>query len=243
MLWDAEQSDRHRPAVSGRAGSRQSLCPGEPSMGTLCAGKGCRLDSRACRSGRPDLDLDATFRAGAGYRRVGGLGDSSHTREVAHCPQPMDATADFPGVASGWSCPATGEAFATDKDDLCGCWLHTPRAGCHRLLCKASAGPASGKPDTGVSHQAGAQSLDQKRDRLCRASPLGEQHSLLGEPCAARRTGKPEQCALQWELIRAEIATDRRQSLAQFLSIPSVPTIPETAEPTGIHPLGYNVSR
>ena len=28
-------------------------------MGTLCAGKGCRLDGRACRSGRPDLDLDA----------------------------------------------------------------------------------------------------------------------------------------------------------------------------------------
>ena len=46
-------------------------------MGTLCAGKGCRLDSQARRSGRPDLDLDATFRAGAGYRRVGGLDDSS----------------------------------------------------------------------------------------------------------------------------------------------------------------------
>ena len=28
-------------------------------MGTLCAGKGCRLDSQARRSGRPDLDLDA----------------------------------------------------------------------------------------------------------------------------------------------------------------------------------------
>jgi hypothetical protein len=28
-------------------------------MGTLCAGKGCRLDGQACRSGRPDLDLDA----------------------------------------------------------------------------------------------------------------------------------------------------------------------------------------
>ena len=28
-------------------------------MGTLCSGKGCRLDGRACRSGRPDLDLDA----------------------------------------------------------------------------------------------------------------------------------------------------------------------------------------
>ena len=28
-------------------------------MGTLCAGKGCRLDSQARRSGRPELDLDA----------------------------------------------------------------------------------------------------------------------------------------------------------------------------------------
>ncbi len=28
-------------------------------MGTLCAGKGCRLDSQARRSGRPDLDLNA----------------------------------------------------------------------------------------------------------------------------------------------------------------------------------------
>jgi hypothetical protein len=193
MLWDAEQSDRHPSRSLGTCIASQSLCPGEPRMGTLCAGKGCRLDGRARRSGRPDLDLDATFRAGAGYRRVGGLDDSSHTREAAHSPQPMDATGDFPGVASWWSCPATGTARATDKDDICGCWLHTPRAGCHRLLCVAHARSASGQQDTGVSHRAGAQSLDQKSDRLSRASPPGEQHSLLREPCAARRTGKPEQ--------------------------------------------------
>jgi hypothetical protein len=30
-------------------------------MGTLCAGKGCRLDSQARRSGRPDLDLDEPY--------------------------------------------------------------------------------------------------------------------------------------------------------------------------------------
>ena len=59
MLWDAEQSDRHQSRSLGRRIASQSLCPGEPRMGTLCAGKGCRLDSQARRSGRPDLDLDA----------------------------------------------------------------------------------------------------------------------------------------------------------------------------------------
>ena len=59
MLWDAEQSDRHPSRSLGRCIASQSLCPGEPRMGTLCAGKGCRLDSQARRSGRPDLDLDA----------------------------------------------------------------------------------------------------------------------------------------------------------------------------------------
>jgi hypothetical protein len=59
MLWDAEQSDRHPSRSLETYIARQSLCPGEPSMGTLCAGKGCGLDGRVRRSGRPDLDLDA----------------------------------------------------------------------------------------------------------------------------------------------------------------------------------------
>ena len=59
MLWDAEQSDRYPSRSLGTGIASQSLCPGEPRMGTLCAGKGCRLDSQARSSGRPDLDLDA----------------------------------------------------------------------------------------------------------------------------------------------------------------------------------------
>jgi hypothetical protein len=42
---------------------------------------------------------------------------------------------------------------------------------------------------------------------------------------------KPEECALRWELIRCEIARDRSQSLAQFLPVMAVATVPETAEP------------
>lgn len=41
-----------------------------------------------------------------------------------------------------------------------------------------------------------------------------------------------EQRALRWKLIRCEIATNTHQSLAQFLSVSSVPSVPETAEPT-----------
>ena len=67
-------------------------------MGTLCAGKGCRLDSQARRSGRPDLDLDATFRAGAGYRRVGGLFDSSPARGAAHPQRQADGAGRSRGL-------------------------------------------------------------------------------------------------------------------------------------------------
>ena len=67
-------------------------------MGTLCAGKGCRLDSQARRSGRPDLDLDATLRAGAGYRRVGGLDDSSPARGAAHPQRQADGAGRSRGL-------------------------------------------------------------------------------------------------------------------------------------------------
>jgi hypothetical protein len=92
MLWDAEQSDRHPSRSLGTCIASQSQCPGEPRMDTLCAGKGCRLDSQACRSGRSDLDLDATFHAEAGYRRVGGLDDSSPSLWSGASP-----------TTSGWS--------------------------------------------------------------------------------------------------------------------------------------------
>jgi hypothetical protein len=98
MLWDAEQSDRHPSRSLGRCIASQSLCPGKPSMGTLCAGKGCRLDSQARRSGRPDLDLDATLRAGAGYRRVGGLDDSSPARGAAHPQRQADGAGRSRGL-------------------------------------------------------------------------------------------------------------------------------------------------
>jgi hypothetical protein len=98
MLWDAEQSDRHPSRSLGTCIASQSLCPGEPRMGTLCAGKGCRLDSQARRSGRPDLDLDATFRAGAGYRRVGGLFDSSPARGAAHPQRQADGAGRSRGL-------------------------------------------------------------------------------------------------------------------------------------------------
>ncbi len=48
---------------------------------------------------------------------------------------------------------------------------------------------------------------------------------------------EPQQRPLRWELIRAEIACDRSQSLVQFLPIASVASVSETAEPvitTGI---------
>jgi hypothetical protein len=145
-----------RPEGSGRAGPRQSLCPGEPSMGTLCAGKGCRLDSQARRSGRPDLDLDATLRAGAGYRRVGGLDDSSPGLWSGASP-----------TTSGWSrtltrapacafrSPAMGEAHASGRGGNCGGFRHTPRAGFHQFLCGVRAESASGQPGTEASHRAG----------------------------------------------------------------------------------------
>jgi hypothetical protein len=98
MLWDAEQSDRHPSRSLGRCIASQSLSPGEPRTGTLCAGKGCRLDSQARRSGRPDLDLDATFRAGAGYRRVGGLDDSSPARGAAHPQRQADGAGRSRGL-------------------------------------------------------------------------------------------------------------------------------------------------
>ena len=115
MLWDAEQSDRHPSRSLGTCIASQSLCPGEPRMGTLCAGKGCRLDSQARRSGRPDLDLDATFRAGAGYRRVGGLDDSSPARGAAHPQRQADGAGRSPGAACAfrspchWHCSRRGQ--------------------------------------------------------------------------------------------------------------------------------------
>ena len=63
MLWDAEQSDRHLSRSLGTCIASQSLCPGEPRMGALCAGKACRLDGRACKVGaRPGSRRDFSRR-------------------------------------------------------------------------------------------------------------------------------------------------------------------------------------
>jgi hypothetical protein len=105
MFWDAEESDRHPSRSLGTCIASQSLCPGEPRMGTLCAGKACRLDSQTRRSGRPDLDRDATFRAGAGYRRVGGLDDSSPARGAAHPQRQADGAGRSPGAAYAFRSP------------------------------------------------------------------------------------------------------------------------------------------
>ena len=157
-----------RTASLGRRIASQSLCPGEPSMGTLCAGKGCRLDSQARRSGRPDLDLDATLRAGAGYRRVGGLDDSSPARGAAHPQRQADGAGRSPGAACAFRSPAIGTARAEGRGGNCECWRHTPRAGFHQFLCGVRAESASGQPGTEASHRAGEQSPGRKSGLLSR---------------------------------------------------------------------------
>ncbi len=49
--------------------------------------------------------------------------------------------------------------------------------------------------------------------------------------------------ALRWELIRGQIARDRGQSLAQFLSVMAVPFVSETAEPLRAMGLSHRCTR
>ena len=142
-------------------------------MGTLCAGKGCRLDSQARRSGRPDLDLDATLRAGAGYRRVGGLDDSSPARGAARPQRQADGAGRSSGAACAFRSPAIGTARAEGRGGNCECWRHTPRAGFHQFLCGVRAESASGQPGTEASHRAGEQSPGRKSGLLSEAGSGG----------------------------------------------------------------------
>ena len=108
----------------------------------------------------------------------------------------VDATADFHGAALPSHCHSIDTARATDRDDNCECWRHTPRAGCHRLLGVAHAGAASGKPGNAACHRAGEQSLGRRSGQLSRASPPEGKHSPRREPCAVTEAGWQEQ--IQW---------------------------------------------
>ena len=105
----------------------------------------------------------------------------------------MDGIAGFPGVVSRCCCPATGTAPGADRDDNCGCWLHTRCAGSRLLLCVAHAGSVSGLPGSEAFHRAGEQSPDPRSDRPSMLNPLLEGHSQRQERYVVEGVGEQEQ--------------------------------------------------
>ena len=95
----------------------------------------------------------------------------------------VDTTAGFPGAVLPSHSHSTSTVHVTDRGDNCEYWLHTPRAGCHRLLGLARAGAASGRWDTAASHLVGAQNPDPRSGQLSRAGPREEEHNLREKPC------------------------------------------------------------
>ena len=80
-----------------------------------------------------------------------------------------------------------------DRGDNCEYWLHTPRAGCYRLLGVARAGTASGRWGTAASHPVGAQNLDPRSGQLSRAGPYEEEHNLREKPCVVMQVEEQAQ--------------------------------------------------
>src|SRR5690348_6535739 len=54
---------------------------------------------------------------------------------------------------------------------------------------------------------------------------------------------EPEQSTLRWDLVRSELARDRREALAEFRSVASVATVAEAAEPLVAVSLRNNCAR
>ena len=124
--------------------------------------------------------------ARAGYRPAGVLCGSNLARIRVRDPLGADAAAHSPGAAWRSQRRSIDTARAMDRDDTCGCWLHTPRAGSRRLLGGTHAGATAGQQDSAVSHRAGEQSLDPRSGPLSRISPPAGEHSPRQEPCAVQ---------------------------------------------------------
>jgi len=110
-----------------------------------CSGHFLALPGPLCAGGGAD-----------GCRRVGESCDSSPARGAEQNQPSPDGAGRSPGAALPLPRHSIGIARVMDRGGNCEYWLHTPRAGCHRLLGVAHGQKAADWQDSAACHQAGA---------------------------------------------------------------------------------------
>jgi len=214
----AEQSDGHPARCWGSRVASEPLCPREARVGTLRAGKNhLRFAWRSC-GGRWQAHLDALvsheLHAGAPVRSAAPIAKDAAARD-----QPgEDGATRSPASVSSWRSPPIGSGGAKGRGDNCGCWLHTPHAGFHRLLCVARAPQALDEPDSARSHPAGGRSPARRSGQLSRVQQLRACQSPRREAAALEPRAQLSQtrwCAPLSAQADAPVPGARSKSMAR----------------------------
>ncbi len=207
-----------RLAVGARALRASRVFPREARVGTLRAGKNhLRFAWRSC-GGRWHAHLDALvsheLHAGAPVRSAAPIAKDAAARD-----QPgEDGATRSPASVSSWRSPPIGSGGAKGRGDNCGCWLHTPHAGFHRLLCVARAPQALDEPDSARSHPAGGRSPARRSGQLSRVQQLRACQSLRREAAALEPRAQLSQtrwCAPLSAQADAPVPGARSKSMAR----------------------------
>lgn len=137
-----------------------------------------------------------------------------------------DAIAHSPGAALPLLPHSIDTAHATDRDDDCGCWPHTRRAGSHQLLYGVHVQKVAGRRDNATFHQAGEESPGPRSGPFSRTSPHEEAHGPRRERCAVKEVGElgqiqscvPDQDEADGPTDSAEVPDPLRDPLPALLA-------------------------
>jgi hypothetical protein len=155
-----------------------------------------------------------------------------------------DGATHSPDEAFWWSSHSIDTAHAANRGDNYGCWLHTPRAGFHQLLCAAPGHEAPGLRGNAGSHLAGAQSPVPRSDQLSRRSPWWGEHTLRlarrGE-----RVDAPElaRCAVEGQEQTRSFGPDQGEADGPVRVSGSRPTGTPVASTLGPRPSDCTIGR
>jgi hypothetical protein len=145
-------------SLLGRVRCERVVLPSRGECGHAVRGKCSPLLGMAKRQREAACSPRPVDVARAAGKRVGALCDSNPARGATLDQPGGDGATRSPASVSSWHFPPIGTGRAKGRGDNCGCWRHTPRAGCHRLRAAAPAGSTCCLLDSGASHQAGEES-------------------------------------------------------------------------------------